>query len=121
MLGTSANRSASPQIRKLRTQGFGLRICGPISYRKHLRICGKKIEIYRKSAKSTTSLRLFLQFLKNTYLPVVESRTQGLRPRTKDTSASALKKKQNRTSEKIFRRSPKKPLSKKFFRRSTNF
>ena len=50
VLGTSANRSASPQIRKLRTQGFGLRICGPISYRKHLRICGKKIEIYRKSA-----------------------------------------------------------------------
>ena len=39
-----------PQVRKLRTQGFGLRICGPVSYRKHLRICGKKIEIYRKSA-----------------------------------------------------------------------
>ena len=72
VMGTSANRSVSPQIRKLRTQGFGLRICGPISYRKHLRICGKKIEIYRKSAKSTTSLRLFLQFLINTYLPEVE-------------------------------------------------
>ena len=44
VLGTSANRSTSLQIRKLRTQGFGLRICGPISYRKHLRICGKKME-----------------------------------------------------------------------------
>ena len=37
-------------VRKLRTKGLGLRICDPISYRKHLRICGKKIEIYRKSA-----------------------------------------------------------------------
>ena len=26
-----------PQVRKLRTQGLGLRICEPISYRKHLR------------------------------------------------------------------------------------
>ena len=51
--GHSANRSASLQIRKLRTQGLGLRICEPISYRKHLWICDKKIEIYRKS---TTSL-----------------------------------------------------------------
>ena len=50
-----------PQIRKVRTQGFGLRICEPISYRKFLRICGKKIEIYRKS---TTSLGSFLQFAK---------------------------------------------------------
>ena len=49
------------QVRKLRTQGLGLRICEPISYRKQLRICGKKIEIYRKSA---TSLGSFLQFLK---------------------------------------------------------
>ena len=44
VLGTSANRSASPQIRKVRTQGFGLRICEPISYRKVLRICGKKLK-----------------------------------------------------------------------------
>ena len=50
VLGTSANRSANPLIRKLRTRGFGLRIGKPISYRKHLRIRGKKIEIYRKSA-----------------------------------------------------------------------
>ena len=33
-----------PQVRKLRTQGFGLRICEPISYRDHLRICGKKLK-----------------------------------------------------------------------------
>ena len=46
-----------PLIRNLRTQGFGLRIGKPISYRKHLRIRGKKIEIYRKSA---TSLGSFL-------------------------------------------------------------
>ena len=44
MLGTSANQSANPQIRKLQTQGFGLRICKPISHRKHLRICGKKLK-----------------------------------------------------------------------------
>ena len=50
-----------PQIRKLRTQGLGLRICEPISYLKHLRICVKKIEMYRKS---TTSLGSFLQFPK---------------------------------------------------------
>ena len=50
-----------PQICKLRTQGLGLGICEPITYRKHLRICSKKIEIYRKS---TTSLGSFLQFLK---------------------------------------------------------
>ena len=29
---------------KLQTQGFGLQICEPISYRKHLRICGKKLK-----------------------------------------------------------------------------
>ena len=44
VLGTSANQSASPQIRKMRTHGLGLRICEPISYRKHLRICGKKLK-----------------------------------------------------------------------------
>ena len=38
-----------PQIRKLRNQGLDLQICNQISYRKHLRICGKKIEIYHKS------------------------------------------------------------------------
>ena len=51
-------------IRKLRTQGFGLQICEPISYRKHLRLRGKKIEIYSKSAKSTTLFGSFLQFPK---------------------------------------------------------
>ena len=56
---------ALPQIRKWRTQGFSLRICEPISYRKDLQICGKKIEIYRKS---TTSLGSFLHFQKNTFL-----------------------------------------------------
>ena len=54
-----------PQIRKLRTQGFGLRNCELISYRKHLRIYCKKIEIYRKS---TTSLGLFLLFQKKKFL-----------------------------------------------------
>ena len=44
VLGISANRSASPQIRKLGTQGFDLRICKPISYRKHVRICDKKLK-----------------------------------------------------------------------------
>ena len=42
-------RWALPQIGKLRTWGFGFRICESISCRKHLRICGKKVEIYRKS------------------------------------------------------------------------
>ena len=56
-------------IRKLRTQGLGFRICEPISYRKHLRICGKKIEIYRKS---TTSLRSFLQFPKKKNVFTIE-------------------------------------------------
>ena len=65
VLGTSANRSASPQIRKLRTQGFGLRICEPISYRKHLRICGKKIKIYRKSANQQHLWDRFCNFQKN--------------------------------------------------------
>ena len=43
-MGTSANRSANPQIRKLRTQ---VSICGfanLISYRKYLRICGEKLK-----------------------------------------------------------------------------
>ena len=47
----------------MRTQGFGLRICEPISYRKLLRICGKKIEIYRKSANQQhRSDRFFANF-----------------------------------------------------------
>ena len=65
VLGTSANRSASPEIRKLRTQGFGLRICEPISYRKHLWICGKKIKIYRKSANQQHLWDRFCNFQKN--------------------------------------------------------
>ena len=86
------------------------------------------------------------------YLPEVESRTQGSRPRTqkkseakakdslsedrhsrglgqecsrprprtKDTSASALQKKKKRSSQQFFRRSPKKKQrsSQKFFKRS---
>ena len=64
MLGTSANRSASPLIRKLRTQGVDLRICKPISYRKHLRICGKKIQIYRESAKQQHPWDRFLAISK---------------------------------------------------------
>ena len=50
-----------PLVRKLRTQGLGLRNCELIFYRKHLRFAVKKFEIYRKS---TTSLGSFLQFLK---------------------------------------------------------
>ena len=68
VLGTSANRSASPQIRKVQTQGFGLRICEPISYRKLLRICGKKIEIYRKSANQQHHCHRFCNLQKNMYL-----------------------------------------------------
>ena len=45
-----------PQVRKLWSQGLGLRICEPISYRKHLRICGKIVEIYHKSATSITRI-----------------------------------------------------------------
>ena len=33
-----------PQIRKLRTEGFDLRICEPISFREHFRICGKNLK-----------------------------------------------------------------------------
>ena len=44
LLGTSANRSTSLQICKLRTQGLGLQICELLSYRKDLRICGKKLK-----------------------------------------------------------------------------
>ena len=51
-------------VRKLRTQGLGLWICEPISYRKHLRICGKKIEIYRKSANQQHHLDRFCNFKK---------------------------------------------------------
>ena len=54
-----------PLIRKLRTQGFGLRICEPISYRKHLRIFGKKIEIYRKSANQQHHWDRFFAIFKN--------------------------------------------------------
>ena len=57
-----------PLIRKLRTQGLGLRICEPISYRKHLRICSKKIEIYRKSRP----LGSFLQFPKKKNVFTIE-------------------------------------------------
>ena len=33
-----------PQVRILRTQGLGLRICVPLSNCKHLWICGKKLK-----------------------------------------------------------------------------
>ena len=59
MLGTSAN----PLFRKLWTQSLGLRICKPISYRKHLWICGKNLNL-RQICKSTTSLGSVLQFSK---------------------------------------------------------
>ena len=68
MLGTSANRSASPQICKLRAQGLGLRICKQISYRKHLRISGKKIDIYCKSTNQQHHWDRFCNFRKNTFL-----------------------------------------------------
>ena len=41
-VGTSANQSTNPQIRKLRTQVFICGFANLISYRKYLRICGKK-------------------------------------------------------------------------------
>ena len=43
-VGTSANRSANPQIRKLRTQVFICGFANLISYRKYLRICGEKLK-----------------------------------------------------------------------------
>ena len=55
-----------PLIRKLQTQGFGLQICEPIAYRKHLWNCGRKIEIYRKSTTSLGSL--LFNFQKYTFL-----------------------------------------------------
>ena len=49
-----------------------------------------------------------------------EQKCSRLRPRTKDTSTSALQKKNKRSSQKFFRRSPKKKRSsQKFFRRSS--
>ena len=51
ILASRLQRWALPQIRKLRTT---VSICGfanLISYRKYLRICGEKTEIYGKSAK----------------------------------------------------------------------
>ena len=58
----------SPLVHKLRTEGLGLRICEPIFYRKHLRICGKKIEIYRESANQQHHWDRFCNFQKNTFL-----------------------------------------------------
>ena len=54
-----------PLIRKLQTQGFGLRICKPISYRKRLRICGKELKIYRKSANQQHHWDRFFAVFKN--------------------------------------------------------
>ena len=57
--------------------------------------------------------------LLDTLLPEVESRTQGLRPRTKDINASVLKKKglqKSFTGDLL-----KKTSSKKSFRRFTKF
>ena len=50
MLGT-----LSKSLRKLQTQGLVLRICEPISYRKHLRICGKNSSL-SQICKATTLL-----------------------------------------------------------------
>ena len=49
MLKSTAGHFRKPglQVHKLRTQGLGLQVCEPISHLKHLRICGKKIEIYQ--------------------------------------------------------------------------
>ena len=57
-----------PQVRKLVTQGLGLWIFKPISYRKHLRICGKKIDIYRKFSNQQHHWDRFCNFQKNTFL-----------------------------------------------------
>ena len=67
VLGTSANRSTSLQIRKLRTQGLSLRIWELISFRNHSRIGGKKIEIYGKSANQQYQWDRFCNFQKNTF------------------------------------------------------
>ena len=42
-------------VRKFQTQGFDLRICEPISYRKHFRICGKKLKNLPLIQKAKTS------------------------------------------------------------------
>ena len=65
MLGTSANRSASPRIRKLGTQGLGLQICETILT---ANIYGKKIEIYGKSVNLQHHWDRFYNFQKNTFL-----------------------------------------------------
>ena len=57
-----------PQVHKLRTQDLVFRICKPISYRKHFRICGKKSKIYRKSANQQHHWNHFCNFHKNTFL-----------------------------------------------------
>ena len=44
------------QVRKLQTQGFDLQICKTISYRKRLRICGKKNLSLPQIRKAATSL-----------------------------------------------------------------
>ena len=67
MLKSSAGHFFKP-VRKLQTQSLGLRICVTISYRKHLRICGKKIEIYRKSVNQQHYWDRFCNFQKNTFL-----------------------------------------------------
>ena len=60
-------------VRKLRTQGFDLRICEPISYRKHLRIRGKKLKS-TQIRKATTSLGCFFAiYKKNTFLRFIVS------------------------------------------------
>ena len=59
-----------PLIRKSANCGlknFGLQISEPISYRKHLRICGKKIEIYRKSANQPHHWDRFCNFQKKKF------------------------------------------------------
>ena len=53
-------------VRKLRTQGFSLQICEPISYRKHLRICGKKLKSIT-NRKFTTLLDRFLAISKKVH------------------------------------------------------
>ena len=139
VLGTSANRSASPQIRKLRTQGFGLRICGPISYRgfavKKLKsTANPQINNITEIVSAISKKYVFTRGgVEDTRLEAKAKDTkkiqgQGqpykgqtlLRPRTgmleaKDASASALKKKKNRTSEKLFRRSSEKTAFQKIF------
>ena len=72
MLGTSANRSANPQIADSR-----FLVCGFANRFLTANICGKKIEIYRKSANQQHHWDRFCNLQKNRYLQFNVSTDMG--------------------------------------------